>query len=106
MRLNQRWLYPAVAGVLFSWNVEKRPRAFFAFYMTIIGGVYGVFMSRDAFLLFVKMGTGIGSGIGTVARTSSEYFLPISCRGVITPSRRAAESFAYRISPAACTTTP
>jgi NADH-quinone oxidoreductase subunit M len=43
----------AVAGVLFSWNVEKRPRAFFAFFMTIIGGVYGVFLSRDAFLLFV-----------------------------------------------------
>ncbi len=43
----------AVAGVLFSWNVERRPRAFFAFFLTIIGGVYGVFMSRDAFLLFV-----------------------------------------------------
>lgn len=43
----------AIAGVLFSWNVETRPRAFFAFFMTIIGGVYGVFMSRDAFLLFV-----------------------------------------------------
>lgn len=43
----------AVAGVLFSWNVGKRQRAFFAFFMTIIGGVYGVFMSRDAFLLFV-----------------------------------------------------
>lgn len=43
----------AVAGVLFSWNVEKRPRAFFAWFMTIIGGVYGVFLSRDAFLLFV-----------------------------------------------------
>jgi NADH-quinone oxidoreductase subunit M len=43
----------AVAGVLFSWNIEKRPRAFFAFFMTIIGGVYGVFLSRDAFLLFV-----------------------------------------------------
>lgn len=43
----------AVAGVLFSWNVTKRPRAFFAWYMTIIGGVYGVFLSRDALLLFV-----------------------------------------------------
>jgi len=43
----------AVAGVLFSWNVDRRPRAFFAFFMTIIGGVYGVFLSRDAFLLFV-----------------------------------------------------
>lgn len=43
----------AIAGVLFSWNIQKRPRAFFAFFMTIIGGVYGVFLSRDAFLLFV-----------------------------------------------------
>jgi NADH-quinone oxidoreductase subunit M len=43
----------AIAGVLFSWNVEKRPRAFFAWFLTIIGGVYGVFLSRDAFLLFV-----------------------------------------------------
>jgi len=43
----------SVAGVLFSWNITKRPRAFFAFFLTIIGGVYGVFLSRDAFLLFV-----------------------------------------------------
>jgi NADH-quinone oxidoreductase subunit M len=43
----------AVAGVLFSWNVERRPRAFFAAFLTIIGGSYGVFLSRDALLLFV-----------------------------------------------------
>ncbi len=43
----------AVTGVLFSWNVTKRPRAFFAFYLVIIGGVYGVFQSLDIFLLFV-----------------------------------------------------
>jgi len=43
----------AVAGVLFSWNVAHRPRAFFAFYLVIIGGVYGVFQSFDLFLLFV-----------------------------------------------------
>ncbi|MCP5547934.1 MAG: NADH-quinone oxidoreductase subunit M [Akkermansiaceae bacterium] len=43
----------AVAGILFSWNVERRPRAFFACFLTIIGSVYGVFLSRDAFLLFV-----------------------------------------------------
>ncbi|MBT8036863.1 MAG: NADH-quinone oxidoreductase subunit M [Verrucomicrobiae bacterium] len=43
----------AIAGVLFSWNVTKRPRAFFAYFLTIIGGVYGVFLSQDAFLLFV-----------------------------------------------------
>ncbi|MGA2557667.1 MAG: proton-conducting transporter membrane subunit, partial [Verrucomicrobiota bacterium] len=43
----------AVAGVLFSWNVERRTREFFAFYLALIGGVYGVFLSFDLFLLFV-----------------------------------------------------
>ncbi len=42
----------AVAGVLFSWNVTDRPREFFALYLTLIGAVYGVFLSFDAFLLF------------------------------------------------------
>lgn len=43
----------AVAGVLFSWNVESRAREFFGFYLVLIGGVYGVFLSVDLFLLFV-----------------------------------------------------
>ena len=43
----------AVAGVLFSWNVERRTREFFALYFALIGGVYGVFLSFDLFLLFV-----------------------------------------------------
>ena len=43
----------AVAGVLFSWNVEHRAKEFFAFYLALIGGVYGVFLSFDLFLLFV-----------------------------------------------------
>lgn len=43
----------AVAGVLFSWNIEHRTKEFFAFYLTLIGGVYGVFLSFDLFLLFV-----------------------------------------------------
>jgi NADH-quinone oxidoreductase subunit M len=43
----------ALAGVLFSWNVTQQPRAFFALFLTIIGGVYGVFQSLDLFLLFV-----------------------------------------------------
>jgi NADH-quinone oxidoreductase subunit M len=43
----------AVAGILFSWNVEHRAREFFAFYLALIGGVYGVFLSFDLFLLFV-----------------------------------------------------
>lgn len=43
----------AVAGVLLSWNIEHRVREFFAFYLVLIGGVYGVFLSFDLFLLFV-----------------------------------------------------
>jgi NADH-quinone oxidoreductase subunit M len=43
----------AVAGVLFSWNIERRTHEFFAIYLTLIGAVYGVFLSFDLFLLFV-----------------------------------------------------
>ena len=43
----------AIAGILFSWNIEHRTREFFAFYLALIGGVYGVFLSFDLFLLFV-----------------------------------------------------
>jgi NADH-quinone oxidoreductase subunit M len=43
----------AVAGVLFSWNIEVRTNEFFAFFLALIGGVYGVFLSFDLFLLFV-----------------------------------------------------
>jgi NADH-quinone oxidoreductase subunit M len=43
----------AIAGVLFSWNVEKRPTEFFALYLVLIGAVYGVFLSFDLFLFFV-----------------------------------------------------
>lgn len=43
----------AIAGVLFSWNITERPNEFFAFYLLLIGSVYGVFLSADAFLFFV-----------------------------------------------------
>ena len=43
----------AVAGILFSWNVEHRAKEFFAFYLALIGGVYGVFLSFDLLLLFI-----------------------------------------------------
>lgn len=43
----------AVAGVLFSWNIEERPDEFFALYFALLGGVFGVFLSFDLFLLFV-----------------------------------------------------
>jgi NADH-quinone oxidoreductase subunit M len=43
----------AIAGILFSWNIEYRAKEFFAFYLALIGGVYGVFLSFDLLLLFV-----------------------------------------------------
>ncbi len=43
----------AVTGVLFSWNVTHRLKEFFAFYLLLIGAVYGVFLSFDLFLFFV-----------------------------------------------------
>jgi NADH-quinone oxidoreductase subunit M len=43
----------AVAGILFSWNIQHRAKEFFAFYLALIAGVYGVFLSFDLFLLFV-----------------------------------------------------
>jgi NADH-quinone oxidoreductase subunit M len=42
-----------VTGILFSWNIEERTKEFFAFFLTLIAGVYGVFMAMDMFLLFV-----------------------------------------------------
>jgi NADH-quinone oxidoreductase subunit M len=43
----------AVSAVLFSWNTEHRTNEFFGFFLALIGGVYGVFISFDLFLLFV-----------------------------------------------------
>jgi NADH-quinone oxidoreductase subunit M len=43
----------SLAGILFSWDVEHRAKEFFAFYLALIGGVYGVFLSFDLFLIFV-----------------------------------------------------
>lgn len=42
-----------LAGILFSWNIEHRVNEFFALYFALLGGVYGVFLSFDLFLLFV-----------------------------------------------------
>jgi NADH-quinone oxidoreductase subunit M len=39
-------------GVLISWNVQERPREFFAFLMFLAASVFGVFASLDLFLLF------------------------------------------------------
>lgn len=43
----------ATAGILFSWNIDERAGEFFALYLALIGGVYGVFLSADVFLFFV-----------------------------------------------------
>ncbi|PJF44493.1 MAG: NADH-quinone oxidoreductase subunit M [Phototrophicales bacterium] len=40
------------AGVLISWSIEERPREFFAFFLLLTAGVYGVFLATDIFLMF------------------------------------------------------
>jgi len=42
----------AVAGILFSWNISVRANEFFALYLLLITGVYGVFLSFDLFQFF------------------------------------------------------
>ncbi|MBN1430978.1 MAG: NADH-quinone oxidoreductase subunit M [Anaerolineae bacterium] len=39
-------------GVLISWHIDDRPREFFAFFMLLVAGVYGVFVALDIFQLF------------------------------------------------------
>jgi NADH-quinone oxidoreductase subunit M len=39
-------------GVLISWKIEERTREFMAFFLLLVAGVYGVFVSLDLFLLF------------------------------------------------------
>jgi NADH-quinone oxidoreductase subunit M len=45
--------FVCVTGILFSWNIEHRTKEFFAFFLTLIAAVYGVFMAMDLFLFFV-----------------------------------------------------
>ncbi len=42
----------AFCGVLISWRIEDRTREFMAFFLLLVAGVYGVFLSLDLFLLF------------------------------------------------------
>jgi len=39
-------------GVLISWNIDDRPREFFAFLFILATGVLGVFVALDLFMLF------------------------------------------------------
>ncbi len=39
-------------GVLISWGINDRPREFFAFFLLLTAGVYGVFVALDLFMLF------------------------------------------------------
>ena len=45
------------SGIFASWKLERRPKEFFFYMMILVGGVFGVFMSRDLFFmyLFIEM---------------------------------------------------
>src|SRR3989454_7334650 len=49
----------AVAGILFSWNIEHRAKEFFAFYLALIGGGFGVVLRFRFFFVFVFFGLGV-----------------------------------------------
>lgn len=42
----------SVAGIFISWRTQDRQREFLAFFMLLVAGVMGVFISVDLFLLF------------------------------------------------------
>ena len=42
-----------LCGILFSWNIEHRAKEFFALYLALIAGVYGVFLSFDLLVFFM-----------------------------------------------------
>jgi NADH-quinone oxidoreductase subunit M len=66
----------AVVGILFSWNLERSPKEFFAYYLALIGGCYGVFLSFDLLLLFVFYEIAIVPKYFLIARwgsTNREY---------------------------------
>src|SRR5258708_6812603 len=42
----------AFAGVLISWRIEDRTREFFAFFLLLVAGVYGVFFLLDFVIVF------------------------------------------------------
>ena len=42
----------AVTGVLISWRIQDQTREFMSFFLFLVAGVYGVFISIDLFLLF------------------------------------------------------
>ena len=63
----------AVCGVLFSWNISHRTNEFFALYLALIGGVFGVFLSFDLFLLFVFYEIAIIPKYFLIATRSAPY---------------------------------
>ena len=66
----------AVTGVLIMWKLEDRVREFMAFFMLLVSGVMGVFVSVDLFVLFFFYELGYlpdvypdcGMGLGEVTR--------------------------------------
>ncbi len=42
----------AVTGVLISWRIQEQTREFMSFFLLLVAGVYGVFISLDLFALF------------------------------------------------------
>ena len=66
----------STAAVLFSWNIESDAGEFFALFLTLVAGVFGVFLSADALLFFVFYEIAIVPKYFLIARwgsTNREY---------------------------------
>ncbi|MBI4430350.1 MAG: NADH-quinone oxidoreductase subunit M [Candidatus Omnitrophica bacterium] len=42
-----------LTGVFIAWNIDDRTKEFFALFLILVSGVFGVFVSMDLFLLFI-----------------------------------------------------
>ncbi len=42
-----------LTGVLIAWNIDERTKEFFALFLILVSGVFGVFVSMDLLLLFI-----------------------------------------------------
>ncbi len=63
-------------AILISWNVEVRTKEFFALFLILVAGVFGVFMALDLFLLFIFYELAVLPMyllIGTWGSTRKEY---------------------------------
>jgi len=79
-------------GALISWNIEDRAREYWALLLLLAGGVYGVFVALDLFLLFIRRRNQRkgrkGRRCGGAAHSGRSHSVGVSRAGVVQRTRR------------------